>query len=730
MDDQPTRGFGALSLTSDVAGVGAASGRWIQQVSSNRKVFDIDSITGLPAGISLLREVDGAVDQLPVLAQPIDLQVVDASGARNSWCSPDVASSFRWTKRASGRLAWTARASPCGRDASASALQLEVNGTLSFDGYFDYRVRVTCTAAGGCPIGTMALLLNYSTSASRFAMGLGARGMQWPPQKAHTAPPPDCLPRNQGNQVGTRTVVGSKVLFSYWNTIQDLCSKTTGSSTEYSGHVCAANGDIHWDGFSTLLRRSGLANATCAWNCSEGPGTEYCGICGHHAPGTLLVPTRLCSAVAPSPPQTPGLEWRWADAVNATAHGEPAKMGWIGWVGSSEHGLRLKLKGQEAVWDGPLNPMSVCDEGTHVCVGPGGSAVRAPSGWAHGESAGLTLSTEAVLSAHTGEIQLAAGESVDMRFDLVTTPAKPRDPAHWHRRYLMGCGGCDVYGAQYNQSTGHVEAPHCLSSASNYGEKVENASLMGFNAVVLHQGCPLNPFINWPFDPNVTRQLGAFTAARHAQGIGVQMYYTVRELSNRAAEFPVLRSLGQEILVDGNTSAPGGIPMVQGGAGGVSWLQEHMRHHYKTGWTTNVRNNITDAAVQNVGASRWANYYVEGMRRLACYPPFVDGVELDGLAYPRSVTERLRKVTERCDAVRQRRWTADGNGTQTIFNEHVSDDFPGQGVAGVLKYMEHFPFVDSLVTGEVFDYTGSPSRGRYCHVDDPDYIFMDNTNEI
>jgi hypothetical protein len=121
--------------------------------------------------------------------------------------------------------------------------------------------------------------------------------------------------------------------------------------------------------------------------------------------------------------------------------------------------------------------------------------------------------------------------------------------------------------------------------------------------------------------------------------------------------------------------------------------------------------------MQNVGASRWANYYIEGMRRIACYPPFIDGVELDGLAYPRSVTERLRKVTERCDRLSQRHWTAGGTApyqglgeqkTQTIFNEHISDNFPGDGVTGMLMYLEHFTFVDSLVTGEVFDYTGSP----------------------
>ena len=103
------------------------------------------------------------------------------------------------------------------------------------------------------------------------------------------------------------------------------------------------------------------------------------------------------------------------------------------------------------------------------------------------------------------------------------------------------------------------------------------------------------------------------------------MYYTTRELSNHAAELDVLRSLGQEVIVDGDTSRSGGIPTIPGGAGGVSWLQEHLRTNYTPGWTTLVRDNRTDAAVGDVGVSRWGNYYVEGMRNLACETG-VDGV--------------------------------------------------------------------------------------------------------
>ena len=62
-------------------------------------------------------------------------------------------------------------------------------------------------------------------------------------------------------------------------------------------------------------------------------------------------------------------------------------------------------------------------------------------------------------------------------------------------------------------------------------------------------------WINWPFssgpDDGFTSDLINFTASRHSQrvvgsdsqGVRVQMYYTTRELSNRAAEMPVLRSV-------------------------------------------------------------------------------------------------------------------------------------------------------------------------------------------
>ena len=51
-------------------------------------------------------------------------------------------------------------------------------------------------------------------------------------------------------------------------------------------------------------------------------------------------------------------------------------------------------------------------------------------------------------------------------------------------------------------------------------------------------------------------------------------------------------------------------------------------------------------------------------------------------------------------------------GNATVFNEHISDNFPGDGATGMLMYMEHLSFIDSLVTGEVFDCKSSAGNGR------------------
>jgi hypothetical protein len=266
----------------------------------------------------------------------------------------------------------------------------------------------------------------------------------------------------------------------------------------------------------------------------------------------------------------------------------------MAWIGDVTHGCRLKLKGEDSLWEQPH-----------------GYTSDAPVGWAGQRGSGnlslLTNGDGAVLSASSGFNSIESGATLRFRFDLVTTPVKRRDARHFHWRYLMGCGGCD--------GPNSTCPPPTLTNDDNVTD-------IGVNAVIIHQGCSINPYINWPWsaspDDTFPAELRAFVADRHHKGVRTLMYYTTRELSNRAAELDVLRSLGHEVIVDGDTSKSGGIPTISGGAGGVSWLQEHLRTNYTPGWTTLVRDNKTDAAIGDVGVSRWGNYYVEGMRNLAC----------------------------------------------------------------------------------------------------------------
>ena len=73
---------------------------------------------------------------------------------------------------------------------------------------------------------------------------------------------------------------------------------------------------------------------------------------------------------------------------------------------------------------------------------------------------------------------------------------------------------------------------------------------MNATVVTLHQGIPglvngsmVNPYINYPFVPDTVALLENYTEQAHALGMGVKFYYTIRELSNHAAEIHALRSL-------------------------------------------------------------------------------------------------------------------------------------------------------------------------------------------
>lgn len=178
---------------------------------------------------------------------------------------------------------------------------------------------------------------------------------------------------------------------------------------------------------------------------------------------------------------------------------------------------------------------------------------------------------------------------------------------------------------------------------------------------------------------------------------GVNIYYTVRELSNHCQEIWALRSLGDEVFQTGGVDIYGEEEIDQSRAdGGYPWLKEHLVWGYVPAWMTPTARGDIDSAIATQGLSRWHNYYVEGMRYLM-KETGVDGLYLDGIGYDREIMKRVRRVMKEVNP-------------QSRINFHSGNeyDFMDWHLNPANKYMEHFPYIDSLWFGEMYDYDRSP----------------------
>jgi len=178
---------------------------------------------------------------------------------------------------------------------------------------------------------------------------------------------------------------------------------------------------------------------------------------------------------------------------------------------------------------------------------------------------------------------------------------------------------------------------------------------------------------------------------------GVNVYYTVRELSNYVAEMWPLRSLGDEIFSTGEhfIYSVEKAEMSQAG-GGYPWLKEHLVSGYVPAWRQPLFDGETDAAIATQGLSRWHNYYVEGMRWLM-EKTGVDGLYLDGIGYDREIMKRIAKVMQRTDR-------------DSRINFHSGNNYAylDHRTSPANQYMEHFPYISNLWFGEMYDYNLPP----------------------
>jgi hypothetical protein len=276
-----------------------------------------------------------------------------------------------------------------------------------------------------------------------------------------------------------------------------------------------------------------------------------------------------------------------------------------------------------------------------------------PSSWWNRGKGGCDFSQmesgDFLIRAYSGTRTIEKGEELHYIFSLLITPFKTLDTqAQWRTRYY------------------HQYKP------------IKEIAATGANTINIHHANAINPYINYPFLRPL--EMKRYIDQAHARGLKVKIYYTVRELTNRAAELFALRSLGDEIFAPG----PGG---------GFSWLQEHLNGNYINGWFVP---ELKDAAIINSGVSRWHNYYLEGLNWLV-ENVGIDGLYIDDVAFDRTVMKRLRKILDR--------------GKQgALIDLHSANQFnPRDGFASSANlYLEHFPYIDRLWFGEYFDYDSSP----------------------
>lgn len=330
-------------------------------------------------------------------------------------------------------------------------------------------------------------------------------------------------------------------------------------------------------------------------------------------------------------------EWAWKwdiDKVQQTL-----------WIGETYAGLHLKLLHREDNFPFP----DMYDVGL-------------PESWGNGHKGGAVIAREGdrmQVDVFSGNRTLEAGETVLYRFRLLVTPFHEFPKEHWELWY------------------GH----HTI----------------GGNVAHLHHGTGVNMWINYPFleADKILNYRKKIEEQGYTQGL--DLYYTVRELSDHAAELWALRSLGKEIFkTDSAFSYTDKGAVIAEAGGGYSWLQEHLVQDYSPGWMVIFGGGPVDAAIGTVGLSRWHNFYLKGLEYLMKKTGF-KGLYLDGIAYDRNIMQRAARVMHSV--------TPDA---RVKFHSGNNYDYAGRKSSPLVFYAEHLPYFTQMWIGEMYDYNRAP----------------------
>ncbi len=250
-------------------------------------------------------------------------------------------------------------------------------------------------------------------------------------------------------------------------------------------------------------------------------------------------------------------------------------------------------------------------------------------------------------------VTLKRGEPWHFTFRLLVTPFKPISKQHWTARV---------------------------------GDPLRSTGPGRATVMHIHHASVPNPWINYPFlTADKLRDLQRRIV--ESGGLGVQLYYTVRELTNRPVEVWALRSLGGEVLPGAERCYQEGRNPTQ--TSGHPWLREHFGDGFYRAWRTTVGTEI-DAAVATRFLSRWHNYYIAGLDWLLRNKCFYS-LYLDGIGYDREITKRVARVMSRHNP--------------NYRMEH--HQCTGQNDSVANADLEHLPYATALWYGEGFNYNRS-----------------------
>lgn len=321
------------------------------------------------------------------------------------------------------------------------------------------------------------------------------------------------------------------------------------------------------------------------------------------------------------------------------------------WIGETTAGIHCELRG--APYNGPM--INLYQSWSDQANLPAASWSNGGLGRQNIGHGGFRIDSDentVTASAFSSLRRMTPDQTVKYEFALIITPVKQLDTkGHFSNRYF-----------------------HDFHATSPTPQVIAN----GGNVMNVHHANKYNPYINYPFIAQ--KEMRELVDEWHKKGWKVKIYYTVRELSNHLTEIWALRSLGFEILADGN-------------GGGDRWLQEHLVNNYTPQWYAYLGNGVADEAILNSGESRWYNYYIEGLAWLLKHMD-IDGIYLDDVSYDRRILKRMRKVME---AIKP---------GSCMIDLHSNTSF---SIGPVNQYLEFYPYIDRTWYGEGFSYDIHPA---------------------